>query len=363
MIYSASAIIAVDRFHDPFFFLKKQLFWAVIGFGCPLDRAPRGLPAARAPGRPAARRVLRPARAGARAAVRPGDQRDATLVPRRPVLLPAGGAGEVLARALPGGLSRSAAGADVELHAGTRAAAAGGRAHGRAHDPSAGPRQQRGARHPHADAGAIWPARARSTCSRSAAPRCRWSGCSSRSEPYRWRRMLAFVESLGRSAGHRLSDHPVLPGARVGRLVRASGSASPSRSCSTCRRPTPISSSRSSARSWGSSARCSWSACSPCSIWRGLRVGLRAPDAFGGYLALGLTVMLATQTLVNLGVVTGALAHQGAAVALRVVRRLGAAHDDVLHGRAAEHLAVRVRPRGKVSRRGRRLPGAHSGSH
>jgi len=46
-------------------------------------------------------------------------------------------------------------------------------------------------------------------------------------------------------------------------------------------------------------------------IWRGLRVGLRAPDAFGGYLALGLTVMLATQTLVNLGVVMGALPTKG----------------------------------------------------
>jgi cell division protein FtsW len=46
-------------------------------------------------------------------------------------------------------------------------------------------------------------------------------------------------------------------------------------------------------------------------IWRGLRVGLRAPDAFGAYLALGLTVMLATQTLVNLGVVTGTLPTKG----------------------------------------------------
>ena len=46
-------------------------------------------------------------------------------------------------------------------------------------------------------------------------------------------------------------------------------------------------------------------------IWRGLRIGLRAPDAFGSYLALGLTLMLATQTLVNLGVVTGALPTKG----------------------------------------------------
>src|SRR5262249_39565582 len=46
-------------------------------------------------------------------------------------------------------------------------------------------------------------------------------------------------------------------------------------------------------------------------IWRGFPVGLRSPDAFGGYLALGLTVMLATQTLVNLGAVTGALPTKG----------------------------------------------------
>jgi cell division protein FtsW len=46
-------------------------------------------------------------------------------------------------------------------------------------------------------------------------------------------------------------------------------------------------------------------------VWRGLRIGLRAPDAFGSYLALGLTIMLATQTIVNLGVVTGALPTKG----------------------------------------------------
>ena len=46
-------------------------------------------------------------------------------------------------------------------------------------------------------------------------------------------------------------------------------------------------------------------------IWRGLRIGLRAPDAFSGYLALGITVLIATQTLVNLGVVTGLLPTKG----------------------------------------------------
>jgi cell division protein FtsW len=46
-------------------------------------------------------------------------------------------------------------------------------------------------------------------------------------------------------------------------------------------------------------------------VWRGLRVGLRAPDTFGAYLALGITLLIATQTLVNLGVVTGSLPTKG----------------------------------------------------
>jgi cell division protein FtsW len=33
--------------------------------------------------------------------------------------------------------------------------------------------------------------------------------------------------------------------------------------------------------------------------------GLRAPDAFGAHLALGITLLIAIQTLLNLGVVTG----------------------------------------------------------
>ncbi len=39
--------------------------------------------------------------------------------------------------------------------------------------------------------------------------------------------------------------------------------------------------------------------------WRGLRVALRAPDAFGSFLALGLTTMVAVQALVNMSVVLG----------------------------------------------------------
>jgi cell division protein FtsW len=46
-------------------------------------------------------------------------------------------------------------------------------------------------------------------------------------------------------------------------------------------------------------------------IWRGLRVGLRTAEPFGAYLALGITLLIATQTLVNLGVVTGLLPTKG----------------------------------------------------
>ena len=48
MVYSASAIVAADRFHDPYFFLKKQLFWALLGSAAMLGGAARGLPPARA---------------------------------------------------------------------------------------------------------------------------------------------------------------------------------------------------------------------------------------------------------------------------------------------------------------------------
>src|SRR6059036_3115710 len=34
MVYSASAIVAADRFHDPYFFVKKQIFWALLGAAC-----------------------------------------------------------------------------------------------------------------------------------------------------------------------------------------------------------------------------------------------------------------------------------------------------------------------------------------
>jgi len=45
--------------------------------------------------------------------------------------------------------------------------------------------------------------------------------------------------------------------------------------------------------------------------WRGLRAALRAPDSFGALLALGLTTMVAVQALVNVSVVIGLMPTKG----------------------------------------------------
>jgi cell division protein FtsW len=45
--------------------------------------------------------------------------------------------------------------------------------------------------------------------------------------------------------------------------------------------------------------------------WRGIRTSVLAPDRFGSLLAVGLTMMLALQALMNLSVVTGLLPNKG----------------------------------------------------
>ena len=46
-------------------------------------------------------------------------------------------------------------------------------------------------------------------------------------------------------------------------------------------------------------------------VWRGLRVALRAPDSFGALLAVGLTTMVAVQALVNISVALGMMPTKG----------------------------------------------------
>jgi cell division protein FtsW len=52
-------------------------------------------------------------------------------------------------------------------------------------------------------------------------------------------------------------------------------------------------------------------ACFGVIAWRGLRTALRAPDSFGAFLALGITMMLVLQALVNISVVLGLMPTKG----------------------------------------------------
>jgi cell division protein FtsW len=46
-------------------------------------------------------------------------------------------------------------------------------------------------------------------------------------------------------------------------------------------------------------------------LWRGMRTALRAPDAFGAFLAAGITLSLVLQAFINMGVVLGLLPTKG----------------------------------------------------
>ena len=124
--------------------------------------------------------------------------------------------------------------------------------------------------------------------------RCRrWSG-------WRWRRRTgggvwrrSSTAGRTRSATASSSARRSSPSARA--ACRAPGSGRASRRCTTCQPRTPISSSRSSARSSG------WSA--PAWCWRlfaavaarGFRIAARHPDDFGSLLAFGLTSLIVVQ--------------------------------------------------------------------
>jgi cell division protein FtsW len=52
-------------------------------------------------------------------------------------------------------------------------------------------------------------------------------------------------------------------------------------------------------------------ACFGVLAWRGLRTAVRAPDGFGAFLALGLTMMIVLQAFVNMSVVLSLLPTKG----------------------------------------------------
>jgi len=60
--------------------------------------------------------------------------------------------------------------------------------------------------------------------------------------------------------------------------------------------------------------------------WRGARIALRAEDTFGSFVALGLTAMIAVQALVNISVVLGLLPTKGIPLPLVSAGEIGRAH-------------------------------------
>ena len=83
-------------------------------------------------------------------------------------------------------------------------------------------------------------------------------------------------------------------------------------------------------------------ACFALIAWRGLRASLLAPDRFGSLLALGITMMVALQALVNISVVSALAADQG--IPLPFVSNGGSSLLDQpdRDGHPAEHLAAVV---------------------
>ena len=49
-------------------------------------------------------------------------------------------------------------------------------------------------------------------------------------------------------------------------------------------------------------------------IWRGILIAMKAPDMFGSLLAVGITSMVAIQTIINIAVVTSSMPATGMAL-------------------------------------------------
>ena len=309
MVYSASAIIAADRFHDPFFFLKKQFFWAVLGFGClwaamrvdyrrlerlvvPLLAAAfvllvlvlvppfgqeingtrrwfRGGPLSFQPVELAKfALVVYLAAFLARRREQMGSFTQGLLPPLMVAGLMAGLT--IVQPDLGNSLALMILAVALAYLAGARAV------------------------HMLAIAAAALPA---------LAVLIAW-------KPYRWRRMLAFVNPW---------DDPQGSGFQIIQSFLALGSGGwfglglGESKQKLFYLPEPYTDFIFAiiGEELGLVGAALILSLFALLIWRGLRIGLRAPDAFGGYLALGLTIMLATQTLVNIGVVTGALPTKG----------------------------------------------------
>ena len=325
MVYSASAVQATVQYHDPQFFLKRQVAYAVAGLVRALGREPHRLPPALQAHLPAARRRRAPA-APVRRRLRALRRRRGALALDRPGARAARRDGQGGARHLARVLARQEGRAREDLHRRVPAA----------------PHRGRASSCCSASSSRTSAARSCSSCSRSpcSSSRARRSGTSSarrssaarfgaaaiRFREYRYERYLAWLhmDQHRQDLAYQPFQSVMSFGSGGPDGPRASGAASRR---STCPRRTPTSSPPSSARSSGSSASrrsarrtccSSRAACAP-------RCGRRTTSA--SFLAFGLSTMFGVQALVNLVGRPGHPADQGPDLAVRQLRRIVAARE------------------------------------
>ena len=122
---------------------------------------------------------------------------------------------------------------------------------------------------------------------------------------YRRDRILAFLESILRSSGPRLSHHSI---ADRGQHRRNHGRGLDGREAETflsCPSRTLTSSSRSRPKNWAWWDALVIVALFAIFLWRGIRTALRTEDMFGRFLAVGITSMVVVQAFINISVVLG----------------------------------------------------------
>ena len=78
----------------------------------------------------------------------------------------------------------------------------------------------------------------------------------------------------------------------------------------------------------------------------GVRTAARAADRFGALLAIGITVWVVGQAVINVGAVCGLLPITGIPLPVHLLRRHRARDDDVRRRRARQHRAARGAGRG-----------------
>ena len=309
MVYSASAILATDRFGDAHFFLKKQLFWAVLGlavmWGVMAVDYRRW--------RPLVSPLLALAFVLLVLVLIPpfGQSINGTRRWLRwgPISVQPTELAKLVAGRVPGGLPGPPAGRHRQPVARDRAAPGRDRRGGRPGPPPAGPRLGGG----HRGGGSLHALRRRRAARPSGADRRAGGARRGRrgiKASYRLRRVLTFLDPWAdpRGAGFQIIQSYLALGGG-GLLGRGLGESKQK----LFYLPEPHTDFIFAilGEELGFAGAVLTVSLFGLLLWRGIRIGLRVADPFGALLAFGVTASSATQAVVNLGVVVGLLPTKG----------------------------------------------------